>query len=142
MSEATPSSHDLEAEVRAALVAFLRTGALPGAEAVEASLAYLGDDFTDVVVFRRRHIGRGMREEISVKNTNDFSERLHVGLEYTFDDLFALRGGYRVNYAEGNWSVGAGLTPTVGAMRMRLDYAYVGYEFLTAPHRLSVGFAF
>src|SRR5690606_26385510 len=46
MSEATPSSHDLEAEVRAALVAFLRTGALPGAEAVEASLAYLGDDFT------------------------------------------------------------------------------------------------
>lgn len=75
-------------------------------------------------------------------NTNDFSERLHVGLEYTFNDLFALRGGYRLNYAEGNWSVGAGLTPTVGAMRMRVDYAYVGYEFLTAPHRLSVGFAF
>jgi hypothetical protein len=75
-------------------------------------------------------------------NTNDFSERLHLGLEYTFSDLFALRGGYRLNYAEGNWSVGAGLTPTVGDLRLRLDYAYVGYEFLDAPHRLSVGFAF
>jgi hypothetical protein len=75
-------------------------------------------------------------------NTNDFSERLHLGLEYTFSDLFALRGGYRLNYAEGNWSVGAGLTPTVGDLRLRVDYAYVGYEFLTAPHRLSVGFAF
>ena len=75
-------------------------------------------------------------------NTNDFSERLHLGLEYTFNDLLVLRGGYRVNYAEGNWSVGAGLTPTVGDLRLRLDYAYVGYEFLSAPHRLSVGFAF
>ena len=75
-------------------------------------------------------------------NTNDFSERLHVGLEYTFSDLLALRGGYRMNYAEGNWSVGAGLRPTIGSMRVRLDYAYVGYEFLDAPHRLSVGFAF
>jgi hypothetical protein len=75
-------------------------------------------------------------------NTNDFSERLHVGAEYTFDDLFALRGGYRMNYAEGNWSVGAGFSPTVGDLRLRVDYAYVGYEFLSAPHRFSIGFAF
>lgn len=75
-------------------------------------------------------------------NTNDFSERLHVGAEYTFNDLFALRGGYRLGYAEGSWSVGAGLTPTVGDTRLRVDYAYVGYEFLSAPHRFSVGFAF
>jgi hypothetical protein len=75
-------------------------------------------------------------------NTNDFSERLHLGAEYTFANLFALRAGYRLNYDEGNWSVGAGVSPEVGDMRLRVDYAYVGYEFLDAPHRVSVGFAF
>lgn len=75
-------------------------------------------------------------------NTNDFNERLHFGLEYTFNDLLALRGGYRLNYDEGNWSLGAGLSPVVGGVRMRFDYAYVGYSFLAAPQRLSVSFAF
>lgn len=76
-------------------------------------------------------------------NTNDFSERLHLGAEYVYNDLFAVRGGYRLNYAEGNWALGAGLTPPpVSGVRMRLDYAYVGYEFLSAPHRFTVAFAF
>ncbi len=80
---------------------------------------------------------------IEAINTNDFSERLHLGAEYVYDDLFAVRGGYRLNYAEGNWSLGAGLTPpAVGGVRMRVDYAYVGYEFLSAPHRFTVAFAF
>jgi long-subunit fatty acid transport protein len=76
-------------------------------------------------------------------NTNDFSERLHLGAEYIFNDLLAIRGGYRVNYAEGNWSVGLGFTPPeVSGVRLRADYAYVGYEFLTAPHRFTVSLAF
>jgi hypothetical protein len=80
---------------------------------------------------------------VEAVNTNDFSERLHLGAEYVYNDLFAVRGGYRINYAEGNLSLGAGLTPPpVSGVRMRFDYAYVGYEFLSAPHRLTVAFAF
>ena len=75
-------------------------------------------------------------------HTNDYNERLHVGLEYTFADVLALRGGYRLNYDEGNWSVGAGVMPRVGGLQMRVDYAYVGYDVLDAPHRLSVAFAY
>ncbi len=41
-----PTPHEIEAEVRASIHAFLHTGALPGPEAVEASLAHLADDFT------------------------------------------------------------------------------------------------
>ena len=37
---------------------------------------------------------------VEAVNTNDFSERLHVGLEYLFTDLLVLRGGYRLNYEE------------------------------------------
>lgn len=75
-------------------------------------------------------------------NTNDFSERLHFGLEYAFNDLFILRGGYRFGYDEGNWALGAGINPEVSGVRMRFDYAYVGYSFLAAPQRLTVSFAF
>jgi len=76
-------------------------------------------------------------------NTNDFSERLHFGLEYSYNQVFHARGGYRLNYAEGNWSVGAGFTPPpMSGVRLRLDYAFVSYEFLDAPHRLSVSMAF
>ena len=75
-------------------------------------------------------------------NTNDFGERLLVGGEYTFADLMSLRGGYRFNYAEGNWALGFGLHPELSGMTVRIDYAYAFYEFLSAPHRLSMTLAF
>lgn len=88
--------------------------------------------------------GGGQHLVVSVEaiNSNDYSERLHLGAEYTIADLISFRGGYRVNYAEGNWSVGAGLHPHVAGMDMRVDYAYVHYQFLDAPHRLTLSMAF
>lgn len=75
-------------------------------------------------------------------NTNDYSERLHFGAEYAFNDFITLRGGYRLNYEEGNFSAGVGLAPRLPGMEMRVDYAYVAYEFLDAPHRFTVSLAF
>jgi len=71
-------------------------------------------------------------------HTNDFAERLHLGVEYWLFNKFALRAGYRINYDEGNLSVGAGLDYPVGSMNLRVDYAYVDYDFLDATHRLSI----
>ncbi|WP_420454359.1 PorV/PorQ family protein [Rubrivirga sp.] len=85
--------------------------------------------------------GHSLTASAEAINTNDFSERLHLGLEYTIDDFVALRGGYRLGYDEGQWSLGAGINPEVGGVQMRIDYAYVGYSFLSAPQRLSVSFA-
>ena len=75
-------------------------------------------------------------------NTNDFSERLHVGLEYTFADLLALRGGYRMGYEEGNWAAGFGLAPELNGLQLRLDYAYGSNQYLQDPHRLTMTVAF
>jgi hypothetical protein len=75
-------------------------------------------------------------------NTNDYSERLHVGAEYAFSELLMLRGGYRMNYAEGNLSLGVGLAPSVSGIELRVDYAYVAYEYLNAPHRVTLVLAF
>jgi hypothetical protein len=71
-------------------------------------------------------------------HTNDFAERLHLGIEYWLFNKFALRAGYRFNYDEGNLSVGAGLDYSVGSMNLRIDYAYVDYDFLDATHRVSI----
>ena len=74
-------------------------------------------------------------------NTNDFSERLHFGAEYEFAGVLSLRGGYRINYAEGNLSLGVGLNPQFAGTQVRLDYAWVAYDFLDAPHRFTLSLA-
>lgn len=89
-------------------------------------------------------LGENHRVLMSIEaiNSNDYDERIHLGGEYTFGGFFALRGGYRMNYEEGSWSFGLGLQPRVSNLDMRIDYAYVSYEFLDSPHRLTASFAF
>jgi hypothetical protein len=71
-------------------------------------------------------------------HTNDYAERLHLGLEYWLYNLVALRGGYRMNYEEGNLSAGIGINYDTGLVHLKIDYAYVQYDFLDSPHRLSI----
>lgn len=75
-------------------------------------------------------------------HSNDYSERLHMGAEYKFYNMFALRGGYKFNYEEGNISLGAGFNYMLGMIDLKFDYAYVDYDFLQSPHRFSVSLAF
>ena len=86
--------------------------------------------------------GHVLRMGVEAINTNDYNERFHVGGEYTFNDFLAVRAGYRMNYAEGNLALGFGISPEISGMEVRVDYAYVGYEFLDAPHRFSLTLAY
>lgn len=75
-------------------------------------------------------------------HTNDYAERLHIGAEYLFSEFLAIRGGYRFNYEEGNWSLGLGFMQNVANITVSVDYSYVGYRFLNSPHRVTVSFRF
>lgn len=75
-------------------------------------------------------------------HSNDYSERLHVGAEYVFLNQFAIRGGYRFNYAEGNLSAGFGFNTSVSGIKLQLDYSYVKNDYLDSPHRVSVLMSF
>lgn len=86
--------------------------------------------------------GHEVRFGIEAINTNDFNERFHIGGEYSFHEWVMLRAGYRLNYEEGNLALGFGLAPRFSGMEVRVDYAYVGYEFLEAPHRFTMTLAF
>ena len=75
-------------------------------------------------------------------HSNDYAERIHMGVEYTAFDIIALRSGYRFNYDEGNFSAGIGLKYQLGFVSLKIDYAYVKYDFLDSPHRFSLIMAF
>jgi len=75
-------------------------------------------------------------------HSNDYAERLHMGLEYWLFDLFSFRSGYRFNYDEGKLSLGGGLKCRMGSFTIKIDYAYVNYDFLNSPHRFSLRLAF
>jgi len=69
----------------------------------------------------------------------DYSERLHLGVEYGFMDLFFLRGGYKFNYDEESFTGGLGVHLETGGYGLRADYAYSAFgDFFGSANRLSV----
>lgn len=79
---------------------------------------------------------------IDAIHSNDYAERLHMGMEYWLFNMFSIRGGYKFNHKEGNLSLGAGINYNVGFVDIRFDYAYVDYDFLQSPHRFSILMSF
>ena len=69
----------------------------------------------------------------------DFSERLHLGLEYGFLDTFFLRGGYKVNYDEEDFTAGLGVQYETSGYGIRADYAYAAFgTFFGSVNRLTL----
>lgn len=93
---------------------------------------FLGGDPTD----------QKLTVNIDAIHSNDYAERLHLGFEYWFMNIFSLRGGYKINHEEGNLSIGAGIKYNAGFVDLRFDYAYVNYDFLQSPHRFSILMSF
>lgn len=71
-------------------------------------------------------------------HSNDYSERVNIGMEYVFLNQFYFRGGYRINVDEGALSFGIGINTKITGMNMQIDYSYVSFDFLDSPHRISM----
>ncbi|MBI5463639.1 MAG: PorV/PorQ family protein [Ignavibacteriales bacterium] len=70
----------------------------------------------------------------------DYSERVHFGLEYVFDQTVALRGGYKLNYDEESFSAGFGLKATLVGVGLQFDYAVTNFGALGVVNRFSLTF--
>jgi hypothetical protein len=75
-------------------------------------------------------------------HVNDGPERVHTALEYTFMDMFSLRGGYKFNYDEQGLTLGGGLHYNMKNVTGRIDYAYLDYGRLDSVHMFTLGFGF
>lgn len=72
---------------------------------------------------------------------NDGPEKFHMGVDYTFQNVLSLRGGYRFNYDEQGLSVGAGLIYSQSSFTGSVNYAYQDFGALNGAHFLSLGFS-
>jgi hypothetical protein len=83
-----------------------------------------------------------MKGAIDVTHPNDNAERAHFGTEFSFFDRFFVRGGYKYNYDDQDFTFGAGANVPLGGSAVYFDYAYSLYDILPSVHRISVNLSF
>ncbi len=76
--------------------------------------------------------------EVDAIHPRDYTERLNVGLEFIYREMFIVRTGYKFNYDEESLTFGLGLKkgPIV------LDYSYGSFGAFSSVSRVSLGFVF
>ena len=80
---------------------------------------------------------------VEVNDARDYKARENIGLEYGFNSMFFLRGGYKFNYDEESYSVGLGINYFIeGIGGLTVDYAFSDMNRLGQINRLSVGLSF
>lgn len=83
-----------------------------------------------------------VRGDIDAVHPNDNKERLQFGTEFSFFDRLSLRGGYRYNYDDEDFTFGAGVNIPFSGSLVNFDYAYSLYDILPSVHRVSVNLSF
>ena len=75
---------------------------------------------------------------IQLNHPNDNSENVSLGVEYSWKRILFLRGGYKINVDEQNYSFGAGVNVPISIAQFTLDYAFANFERLGSAHRFSI----
>ncbi len=74
---------------------------------------------------------------------NDNEQQGALGAELGFNDMFFVRGGYKINYDEQGLTVGGGLDTKISkSTRLMVDYAWQDFGRLESTQRFTVGFTF
>ena len=68
--------------------------------------------------------------------------RYNFGMEYEWNEVFALRAGHKGNYDEAKWTAGFGMDFSKLGVDARLDYAFNDYGMLGPVHNYSIEFKF
>lgn len=79
---------------------------------------------------------------IDGNHPNDNNERINIGGEYSWNESFFARAGYKINYDVEKWNFGGGVKVTLGGQQFSFDYAYVDYYDLGKVSRFSVELTF
>ncbi len=79
---------------------------------------------------------------VQLNHLNDNAETFNIGLEYWWQGMLALRGGYRVNVDEESFAFGAGLAMPVNVVDLTLDVSYTDFGRLGNASRLTAAIAF
>jgi len=83
-----------------------------------------------------------MKGAIDATHPNDNTERVLFGTEFSFFDRFYVRGGYKLNFDDQKFALGAGANVPVSGSAVYFDYAYSVYDLLPSVHRISLRLIF
>lgn len=79
---------------------------------------------------------------VDAVHPRDYTERIHVGGEFLFMDILALRAGYKYNYDEEDLTLGAGIQSNLSDFNIKIDYAYSVMQVFDAVNRFSISLGF
>ncbi len=98
----------------------------------------------DVMNFWTPEADRNMKLTVAFDwvHPRDYSERQHVGIEYSLADMVFLRAGYKFNYDEEGLTAGAGFRKDLGPVGLNIDYTYTSFGIFDSVQRFSLGVAF
>ena len=79
---------------------------------------------------------------VDAVHPRDFSERVNIGLEYGYNKMIFLRGGYKTNHDEQGMTLGAGIDVDISDFSLGVDYSYLDFGNFDAVHIFSFDFGF
>lgn len=94
----------------------------------------------NILDFFENESRNSMLVALDALHPRDYSERLNIGLEYSYLGLFNIRCGYRMNYDIGNFTAGAGVRYSLSNnMGIKFDFSYMNENTgrLTSPLQIS-----
>lgn len=75
---------------------------------------------------------------LQLNHPNDNSENVSAGFEYSWINTFFLRGGYKFNVDEQDYSFGAGINVPLAIASLMVDYSFSHFQRLGSAHRFSL----
>ena len=83
---------------------------------------------------------------VDASHPNNNYESINIGGEYTYNDLFSIRGGYKSLFledSEESFTIGAGIKQNLLAnVSIKFDYAYADFGRLDNVQKFSLGIIF
>jgi hypothetical protein len=73
---------------------------------------------------------------------NNYTDRVNTGIEYTFMNMFSVRGGYESNHDILSWAGGVGVKQTIEGIQFEINYSYSKAKYFDSVNRFAVNIAF
>jgi hypothetical protein len=87
--------------------------------------------------------GQVLTAAAEFRHPSDTSEKINVGAEYALNNMYYLRGGYKIGYDEESFTAGGGVKLMVGGLgQLGIDYCYSDFGYFGGIHQAGLTFAF
>lgn len=87
--------------------------------------------------------GNILKAAAEFRHPSDTSEKINVGAEYSLNDTYFARAGYKMGYDEESFTAGGGARLAVGGFgTVSVDYSYAAFGYFGGVHRGAVTLEF